>query len=90
MVARELTDQQSIPVTNNTNMEVKARDDLKLIGAQVFFRHGARTPVFLLPGLEEVRLKVSRKKKRRSNFMNRSFILENILRVMLLLNGILN
>ena len=33
----------------------EARSDLQLIGAQVFFRHGARTPISLLPSLEEVR-----------------------------------
>jgi hypothetical protein len=27
---------------------------LKLIGAQIFFRHGARTPFHLLPNLDEV------------------------------------
>jgi len=30
------------------------RDKLKLIGAQIFFRHGARTPFHLLPNLDEV------------------------------------
>jgi hypothetical protein len=33
---------------------IKERNDLELIGAQVFFRHGARTPLNLLPSLEEV------------------------------------
>jgi hypothetical protein len=33
---------------------IKERNDLQLIGAQVFFRHGARTPLHLLPSLEEV------------------------------------
>ncbi|UJR33987.1 hypothetical protein I4U23_021402 [Adineta vaga] len=32
----------------------KERNDLQLIGAQIIFRHGARTPLFLLPSLEEV------------------------------------
>ncbi|CAF0756523.1 unnamed protein product [Adineta ricciae] len=32
----------------------KARSDLQLIGAQIIFRHGARTPLFLMPSLEEV------------------------------------
>lgn len=30
------------------------RNDLQLIGAQICFRHGARTPINLLPSLEEV------------------------------------
>lgn len=30
------------------------REKLKLIGAQIFFRHGARTPFYLLPNLDEV------------------------------------
>jgi len=30
------------------------RKKLKLIGAQIFFRHGARTPFHLLPDLDEV------------------------------------
>jgi hypothetical protein len=30
------------------------RERLKLIGAQIFFRHGARTPFHLLPNLDEV------------------------------------
>ena len=34
----------------------ETRDDLELIGVHVFFRHGARTPLHLLPNLEEVRL----------------------------------
>ncbi|CAF3878971.1 unnamed protein product, partial [Rotaria sp. Silwood1] len=38
----------------NDHIEMKPRDDLQLIGAQIFFRHGARTPVNLLSGLEEV------------------------------------
>jgi len=33
---------------------IKERNDLQLIGAQIFFRHGARTPLNLLPNLEEV------------------------------------
>lgn len=32
------------------------REDLQLIGAQIYFRHGARTPLHLLPGLEQVML----------------------------------
>jgi hypothetical protein len=38
-------------------VNIKLRDDLQLIGGQIFFRHGARTPLHLLPGLEEVYLK---------------------------------
>jgi hypothetical protein len=34
--------------------KIKSRDDLQLIGAQVVFRHGARTPLHLLPSLEQV------------------------------------
>ncbi|CAF1194659.1 unnamed protein product [Adineta ricciae] len=30
------------------------REDLKLVGAQIFFRHGARTPLNMLPNLDEV------------------------------------
>jgi hypothetical protein len=37
----------SISLSNN-------RENLKLIGAQIFFRHGARTPFHLLPNLDEV------------------------------------
>jgi hypothetical protein len=33
---------------------IKERSDLQLIGGQIFFRHGARTPLNLLPSLEEV------------------------------------
>ncbi|CAF2705962.1 unnamed protein product [Rotaria sp. Silwood2] len=33
---------------------IQKRDDLQWIGAQIFFRHGARTPLHLLPSLEEV------------------------------------
>ena len=43
--------------THPTKLAMKIldqRDDLQLIGAQVFFRHGARTPLRLLPTLEEV------------------------------------
>ena len=35
-------------------VDTKLRDDLQLIGAQVYFRHGARTPLHLLPGMEEI------------------------------------
>jgi hypothetical protein len=45
---------ESIP---NKPIDTKIRDDLQLIGAQVYFRHGARTPISLLPGLEEVSYK---------------------------------
>jgi lysophosphatidic acid phosphatase type 6 len=38
----------------NEHIEMQPRDDLQLIGAQIFFRHGARTPCHILPGLEEV------------------------------------
>jgi hypothetical protein len=34
--------------------KIQPRDDLQLIGAQVVFRHGARTPLHLLPNLEQV------------------------------------
>lgn len=36
------------------SIDMKIRDDLQLIGAQIYFRHGARTPLTFLPGLEEV------------------------------------
>ena len=42
---------------NNRKMSAKnirIRNHLQLIGAQIFFRHGARTPLKLLPTLEEV------------------------------------
>jgi hypothetical protein len=42
-------------------IDTKIRDDLQLIGAQVYFRHGARTPLSLLPGLEEVYSKLTKK-----------------------------
>ncbi|CAF1156285.1 unnamed protein product [Adineta ricciae] len=35
-------------------VDTKLRDDLQLIGAQIYFRHGARTPLHLLPGIEEI------------------------------------
>jgi hypothetical protein len=50
---------ESIP---NKPIDTKIRDDLQLIGAQVYFRHGARTPLSLLPGLEEVYSKITKKK----------------------------
>lgn len=34
--------------------KIQTADNLQLIGAQIFFRHGARTPLHLLPSLEEV------------------------------------
>lgn len=34
--------------------DIQQKNDLQLIGAQIFFRHGARTPINLLPSLEEV------------------------------------
>ena len=34
--------------------KIPNRHDLELIGAQIVFRHGARTPLHLLPNLEEV------------------------------------
>ncbi|CAF4241547.1 unnamed protein product [Rotaria magnacalcarata] len=37
----------------NKPIDTTIRDDLQLIGAQIYFRHGARTPLSLLPGLEE-------------------------------------
>lgn len=44
-----------IPKPNqNKALDTKPREDLQLIGAQIYFRHGARTPLNLLPGLEEV------------------------------------
>ncbi len=38
--------------------KIQPRDDLELIGAQVVFRHGARTPLHLLPSLEQVFYKI--------------------------------
>jgi hypothetical protein len=40
---------------------IKERNDLQLIGAQAFFRHGARTPLVLLPSLEEVFLEIQKR-----------------------------
>ncbi|CAF0852854.1 unnamed protein product [Adineta steineri] len=43
--------------SNNEKLKMvnfKERSDLQLIGAQIIFRHGARTPYVLLPSLEEV------------------------------------
>ena len=37
-------------------LPITHREDLQLIGAQIYFRHGARTPLKLLPGLEQVML----------------------------------
>lgn len=33
---------------------VQTRNDLQLLGAQIIFRHGARTPLHFLPSLEQV------------------------------------
>lgn len=44
---RNDVEQRKIPSFNH-------RNDLQLIGAQIFFRHGARTPIHLLPSLEQV------------------------------------
>ncbi|CAF0741484.1 unnamed protein product [Didymodactylos carnosus] len=49
-----LSGERKRQTNGEVNDEIKQRDDLKLIGAQIFFRHGARTPLNLLPGLEEV------------------------------------
>lgn len=42
-------------ITSRKFQQTRHRDDLQLIGAQIYFRHGARTPLSLLPGLEEVK-----------------------------------
>jgi hypothetical protein len=43
--------------TRNKPVDMKTPEDLQFIGAQIYFRHGARTPLNLLPGLEEVIIK---------------------------------
>lgn len=53
LIAWAETGQRAKP-TKLTTKRIDPRDDLQLIGAQVFFRHGARTPLRLLPTLEEV------------------------------------
>ncbi len=45
---------QRLEVQRKKSIDMKIREDLELIGAQIYFRHGARTPLTLLPGLEEV------------------------------------
>ncbi len=55
---------------------IKTRNDLQLIGAQIFFRHGARTPLHLLPSLEEVFYKM-RKMLIYIIFLHRLFILKS-------------
>jgi hypothetical protein len=45
---------QRLEAQRKRSIDIKIRDDLELIGAQIYFRHGARTPLNLLPGLEEV------------------------------------
>ncbi|CAF4539719.1 unnamed protein product, partial [Rotaria sp. Silwood2] len=47
------TGQRSKTIKNKL-IDTNIRDDLQLIGAQIYFRHGARTPLSSLPGLEEV------------------------------------
>ncbi len=44
---QEVTQMSSILLSDN-------REKIKLIGAHIFFRHGARTPFHLLPDLDEV------------------------------------
>lgn len=53
LVSWASTGQYSKTVDNKI-IDNRIRDDLQLIGAQIYFRHGARTPLSLLPGLEEV------------------------------------
>jgi hypothetical protein len=55
-----------------TPMARQQRDDLQLIGAQIFFRHGARTPLRLLPGIEEVRRQQCRRHTARFSFRSRT------------------
>jgi hypothetical protein len=50
---------QRLKSIDNKQIDTKIRDDLQLIGGQIYFRHGARTPLNLLPGLEEVYSKIS-------------------------------
>ncbi len=50
---------QRLKSIGNKQIDTKIRDDLQLIGGQIYFRHGARTPLNLLPGLEEVYSKIS-------------------------------
>ncbi|CAF4171953.1 unnamed protein product [Rotaria sordida] len=47
------TGQRSKTIQNKL-IDTKIPDNLQFIGAQIYFRHGARTPLSLLPGLEEV------------------------------------
>ncbi len=47
---------QRLQSDQQKSMDTKIREDLQFIGAQIYFRHGARTPLNLLPGLEEVNL----------------------------------
>lgn len=51
---------------------IKNRNDLQLIGAQVFFRHGARTPLNLLPNIEEV----LKKQEKYSNLVVKKYCLQ--------------
>ena len=45
---------QRTDTTERRIPSMTVREDLQLIGAQIYFRHGARTPLHLFPGLEEV------------------------------------
>ena len=45
---------QSLHTKNISIETIQERNDLQLIGGQIFFRHGARTPLKLLPNFEQV------------------------------------
>jgi hypothetical protein len=80
---------QRLKSIDNKHIDTKIRDDLQLIGGQIYFRHGARTPLNLLPGLEEVYSKISLF-ERKKWFFFRCLIEKNMLKVSHLRNGILN
>ncbi len=54
-IAAWATSGQRAEILRRKSIDLKIREDLELIGAQIYFRHGARTPLTFLPGLEEVK-----------------------------------
>ena len=67
--------------------KIQTANNLQLIGAQIFFRHGARTPLHLLPSLKEVFEKRIIKSMSIAP-LSRLFIVKNILIVIFQRNGI--
>lgn len=53
---RVSADRRAIAAGEAGDGAVPGPESMKLLAVQVFFRHGARTPLKHIPGLEEVRL----------------------------------